>query len=78
MMQKVTTWMWKEPGQERREDAYWYDGKNVIIVRGNQEPKESKEILDAEQQYLVLKLKGRDNLRFEHTKALYDFLAAKF
>lgn len=78
-IEKVTEWMWRQsPNSERRTDSYYYNNANgtIIVVRGNQAPEESAEILKAQEVWAAYKFRGRQKLQ-KHSQVMYDYLKDK-
>ena len=76
-MEKVTSWLWRESKKAApREDSYWFDNDNLIVVRGDELPADSKEMVSAAEAMLAYEVRGREKLQ-DHSKIVYDFLKSK-
>ena len=78
-MEKVTSWRWRiAPQEPQREDSYWYDDINheLVVVRGDDDPLESKERIPAEQAMLCYSVKPYSKLS-KHSQHAHDFLKAR-
>lgn len=77
-MEKITEWIWDNPMTDTRQnDSYWYDDGKLIVVRDDQKPEDSKEIMDVTDFVMPsYGARGYKSLR-KQSQIVYDFCKAK-
>ncbi len=75
-MQKLVDWEQKDLEGKPITCSYYYDEPRLIIVRGNNSPEKSQEILHQSDVMDCYNARGRSKLQ-KHSKAVYDFLKGR-
>ena len=75
-MQRLTDWQQKDLEGNPITCYYYYNEPNLIVVRGDELPEDSQEVINQSDVMMCYNAKGRKYLQ-PQSRAVYDFLKGR-